>query len=63
MGNLFGMIVNMSVPEPEDIGGYDFLLLADLLAPAATALGKLNSKRKLLVISSNFDACRNLDRW
>lgn len=38
VGNLFGMLVNMAVPDPEDIG-VNVLLLADILAPAATALG------------------------
>ena len=29
----------LTLPDPEDLGGYDLLLLGDLLAPAATALG------------------------
>jgi DnaJ family protein C protein 22 len=38
VGNLFGMLMAMSVPDPKDIG-VDLLLVADLLAPAATAFG------------------------
>ena len=29
----------MSIPGPEDLNGLDLLLVADLLAPAATAIG------------------------
>jgi hypothetical protein len=32
------MLMAMSVPDPKDIG-VDLLLVADLLAPAATAFG------------------------
>lgn len=39
VGNVFGQLAMMSIPGPEDINGLDLLLLADLLAPAATALG------------------------
>ena len=38
IGNLFGLLTRMCIPGPEDIG-VDLLLLADLLAPFATAVG------------------------
>ena len=40
VGNVFGQLVLMSIPGPEDLNGLNLLLLADLLAPMATALGK-----------------------
>ena len=41
VGNVFGQLVLMSIPGPEDLNGVNLLLLADLLAPFATALGKI----------------------
>ena len=38
IGNLFGLLTQMCIPGPEDVG-VDLLLLADLLAPLATAIG------------------------
>ena len=38
IGNLFGLLLKMAIPGPEDIG-IDLLTLADLLAPLATAFG------------------------
>ena len=40
VGNVFGQLVLMSIPGPEDLNGLNLLLLADLLAPMAIALGK-----------------------
>ena len=40
VGNIFGQLAMMFLPDPEDIGGYDLLLLSDLLAPLASAIGK-----------------------
>ena len=44
----------MFLPDPDDIGGVDLLLLSDLLAPIASAIGKkareikvANSKSKM----------------
>ena len=39
VGNIFGQLAMMFLPDPEDIGGVNLLLLSDLLAPAASALG------------------------
>ena len=39
MGNIFGQLAMMFLPDPEDIGGVNLLLVSDLLAPAASALG------------------------
>ena len=39
IGNLFGLLTQMCIPGPEDVG-VDLLLVADLLAPLATAIGK-----------------------
>ena len=39
VGNVFGQLAMMSIPGPEDLNGLDLLLVADLLAPAATAIG------------------------
>lgn len=38
IGNLFGLLTRMCIPGPEDIG-MDLLIVADLIAPFATALG------------------------
>ena len=38
IGNLFGLLTQMCIPGPEDVG-VDLLLVADLLAPLATAIG------------------------
>jgi len=39
VGNVFGQLLQMSIPGPEDLNGLDLLLVADLLAPLATAVG------------------------
>ena len=41
VGNVFGQLLLMSIPGPEDLNGLNLLLLADLLAPLATAIGNL----------------------
>ena len=41
IGNLFGLLTQMCIPGPEDVG-VDLLLVADLLAPLATAIGKVH---------------------
>ena len=38
IGNLFVLLTQMCIPGPEDVG-FDLLLLADLFAPLATAIG------------------------
>ena len=43
IGNLFGLLTQMCIPGPEDVG-VDLLLLADLLAPLATAIGMWREK-------------------
>ena len=39
IGNLFGLLTQMCIPGPEDVG-VDLLILADILSPLATAFGK-----------------------
>ena len=43
IGNLFGLLTQMCIPGPEDVG-VDLLLVADLLAPLATAIGMWKKK-------------------
>ena len=40
VGNVFGQLIQMGIPGPEDLNGLDLLLLGDLIAPFFTALGK-----------------------
>ena len=49
IGNLFGLLTQMCIPGPEDVG-VDLLLVADLLAPLATAIGKYTMTMKMTPI-------------